>query len=65
MLKMALGSNLDFVAKSVGEHIEARVEKGKVEFHGWMQQAIQRAGLSALTAPIELPLEIEDKTEKE
>lgn len=53
-----LRSNLPFVARSFGEHMQRRAEKAKVEIMAWMHRTIQRAGLQALTkgeAPLELP----------
>lgn len=55
---MNLRSNLPFVARSFGEHIQRRAEKAKVEVMAWMHRTIQRAGLQALTkgeTPLELP----------
>lgn len=47
-LRMDISSNMPFVAKSFGEHMEQTVEKAKTEVHGYMTGVIQRAGLAAL-----------------
>jgi hypothetical protein len=56
-----LSSNLPFVASQFSEHMEETVEKAKAEVHGYMTQALQRAGLEALGGS--LPLRIEGRTE--
>lgn len=62
-LAMALDSNLDFVASQFGEHMEATVEKAKVEIHAYMNAAVQAAGLHAMggvTPPLALPGETKE-----
>ena len=61
-LMTELHSNLPFVAKQFGEHMEDVVEKAKSEIHGYMVGHIQRAGLEAITNG-RLPLQIEHKEE--
>lgn len=56
--RMELGANLPFVAEQFSEHMENTVEKAKQEVHGYMVNAIQRAGLEALAGG-KLPLQIE------
>jgi len=51
-------SNLPFVAEQFSEHMEDTVEKAKQEVHGYMLQAMNRAGLSALNGGT-MPLQIE------
>lgn len=57
MARQELRSNLPFVTKSFGEHMEERVEKAKVEVAAYIGSAISRAGLQALSGhdPIALP----------
>jgi hypothetical protein len=52
-------SNVPFVVKSFGEHVETRMEKAKVEIHGWMNATVQRAGLQAITQREGSPLLLE------
>lgn len=50
-------SNIPFVAKQFDEHVENTVEKAKIEVNAYVTQAIQRAGITALTGgqpPFEL-----------
>lgn len=56
-----LKSNLPFVAKSFDEHVERGVEAAKTEIHGYMTGVLTRAGLDALSGPIETPPLIEDQ----
>lgn len=60
MLRQELVSNLPFVAKQFGEHVETTVEKGKQEIHGYMTSVLQRAGLEALTGGLPLVIEHDD-----
>lgn len=55
-----LKSNLPFVAKQFGEHVEDTVEKAKQEIHGYMNGVISRAGIASLHGQ-PLPLQIEHK----
>lgn len=50
----ALTSSMPFVQEQFDEHVETTVERGKQEIHGYMNAAIQRAGITALngTAPL-------------
>lgn len=57
---MQLRSNLPFIAKSFGEHVEDTIEKAKQEIHGYTMGVITRTGLAALGAVS--PLEIESKS---
>jgi len=59
-----LTENLPHVADCFDEHIEDRVEKAKVEVHGYINQVLARAGLEHLNArqPIELIGNAEDET---
>lgn len=57
-LRQDLASNLPFVSKSFGEHMEKTVERAKVEVNAYLQSAVQCAGLAALGAsdgPLALP----------
>jgi hypothetical protein len=59
----AIGSSVDFVLKSFGEHMENTVEKAKIEVEAYINDRIQRAGLKALVGneePIKL---LENKNE--
>lgn len=56
LARMQLVSNLPFIAKSFGEHMERTVEKAKVEIHGYMNSQIRAAGLEHMGAK---PLELE------
>lgn len=47
-----LRGNIDFVAKSFDEHMKATVEKAKVEVHGYMTDALMRAGVNALSGQL-------------
>lgn len=58
MARQEIVSNLPFVAKSFDQHMEGTVEKAKSEVHGYMTGALMRAGLTHLTAPDKLPLQI-------
>ncbi len=58
-IQSELTCNLDFAAESFSKHAEETVEKAKTEVHGWMTNAIQRAGIAALQG--HLPLAIESK----
>lgn len=52
-----LSSNIAFVAAQFGEHIEEVTEHAKIEVNAYVQNTIQRAGLTALgvTSPIAFP----------
>lgn len=49
-----LNSNLSFVSKRFGEHMEETVENAKAEVHGYIHNHITRAGLDAITARSEV-----------
>ena len=49
-LRMNLESNLPFVATQFDEHMEKTVEKAKQEVHGYITNAVQRAGLNTLAS---------------
>lgn len=51
-----LASNLPFVSRQFGEHMETRVEKARAEIHGHMSGLLARAGLEHLRG--QAPLEI-------
>jgi len=48
-------NNLDFVAEQFGEHTENVTEHARIELAAYIGNAITRAGLTALNAPIALP----------
>lgn len=52
-----LHGNLPFVAEQFSEHAEETVEKAKAEVHGYMVDAIQRAGMEAIAGGGPLLLE--------
>lgn len=56
-----LKSNFPFVAKSFDEHVERGVEAAKTEIHGYLTGVLARAGLDALTSPIDTSPLIEDQ----
>lgn len=45
-----LSANIPFYMKSFGEHMEATVEKAKIEVNAYVENRIHRAGLAALDA---------------
>lgn len=57
--RMQIAQNLPFVAQQFGEHMEARVEKAKVEVNAYMTATLVHAGLEKLTS--DAPLLLEDK----
>lgn len=59
MALMELRSNVPFVKKSFDEHVEARMEKAKVEIYGWMEQSVRRAGLVAIAQQEGSPIMLE------
>ncbi|MBS3648760.1 hypothetical protein KEU06_08975 [Pseudaminobacter sp. 19-2017] len=58
MVIQDLTANYPFLAKSFAEYTEEVVEKAKQEIHGYMQNVINRAGITALQSG-PLPLQIE------
>jgi hypothetical protein len=44
----SIGSSVDFVLKSFGEHVENTVEKAKIEVEAYINDRVQKAGLQAL-----------------
>jgi hypothetical protein len=46
--------NLPFVADCFDEHVEEKIEKAKVEMHGYMTGMMMWAGMQALTNGVEL-----------
>jgi hypothetical protein len=48
MARQQLVSNVPFVLKQFGEHMESTVEKAKVEVNAYVTGAVVRAGLKAL-----------------
>ncbi len=59
-------SNLPFVVKSFGEHVEDTIEKAKIEVNAYMTNAIARAGITALsTGGAAPPLQIDATPSKE
>lgn len=48
-LRMNLSSNLPFVAAQFDRHMEDTVEKAKQEVHGYITNAVMRAGLESLS----------------
>src|SRR3546814_19922091 len=46
--KQELESNLPYVAKQFGEHVESTVEKAKAEINAYMVTTLQRAGLEGI-----------------
>ena len=59
-----LESNLAFVSRSFGEHLEKRKEKAKIEITAWMNNAVRRAGMQAIAEQIGTPLHIEPPKER-
>lgn len=57
-------SNVPFVTEMFAEHVEKTSEKAKAEVHGYLQSAINRAGLKALGAHVEPVKYIEDKSDE-
>jgi hypothetical protein len=58
----AMNSNVNFVAKQFGEHVETTVEKAKIEVDAYINARVQQAGLQALRGPAEeAPLALESK----
>jgi hypothetical protein len=55
-LLMQVQSNVPFMAKSFGEHMESRVEKAKMEVNAYIETTVSRAGLSALRGENAQPL---------
>jgi hypothetical protein len=47
-VSMAIGDNLDFVARQFGEHMDQTVEAAKAEIHAHLNAAVKTAGLEAL-----------------
>lgn len=54
-----ISQNLPYVSDVFGEHLEKRVSKAKTEVAAWMNNAVRRAGLSALMQREQPPLQIE------
>ena len=50
--RQEIEQNLPFVMKSFDEHAETTVERAKMEVNAYVTGAIQRAGLTALGAPV-------------
>jgi hypothetical protein len=50
MARQQLVSNVPFVLKQFGEHMESTVEKAKIEVNAYVTGAVMRAGLKALGA---------------
>lgn len=57
-LRQDVASNIPFVAKSFGEHMEQSVEKAKIEVNAYVQAMVNRAGLEALAASGDAPLQL-------
>lgn len=60
--KKLLDDSIPFAAKQFAEHVETTVEKGKQEIHGYMLNAIQRAGIESLKGAA--PLALEEKNDE-
>lgn len=63
-----LEDSLPFVAKSFSKHMEAGVEKAKVEIHGYLAGVLQRAGvlsLSEAAPPLAIDYQPDDASEPE
>ncbi len=58
-----LTPNQKFVADQFGEHMETQIENAKIELAAYMQNAISRAGLTALANTV-TPLQLENKPEE-
>ena len=58
-----VNSSIPFVASQMGEHFEEVIEAAKSEVHGYIQNQINRAGLTALGATDVLMLEAPEGTE--
>ncbi|XAI96308.1 hypothetical protein [Microcystis phage Mae-JY30] len=56
-----LSQNLPFVAKSFDEHTERTTERAKAEVHGYINAAIARAGIAALSSTEEPLLSLPGK----
>jgi hypothetical protein len=60
-----LNDSVPYIAKMFDEHMEKVVEKAKAEVHGYVTSHVVRAGLDALSSPIDVaPALIEDKNRK-
>lgn len=57
-LRMDIGSNMPFVARSFEEHMERTVEKAKIEVNAYIQTSVTRAGLAAIAGANAEPLEL-------
>jgi hypothetical protein len=51
--KAKITSSAPFVVDQFANHMEAETERAKVEIHGYIQNVIQRAGVSALVGPVD------------
>lgn len=60
--KSQLTSGLPWVAEQYAEHGEKTVERSKIEVEAYLTSAIQRAGLQALGAPVQPPIEMIEET---
>lgn len=56
MARQQMVSNVPFVLKQFGEHMEHTIEKAKVEVNAYVTGAVMRAGLKALGGSEEVPL---------
>ena len=66
MSRQQLVSNVPYVLKQFGEHMEHAVEKAKVEVNAYVTGAVMRAGLEALGGDVEAPLlELQRASKKE
>lgn len=58
-LRRDLDDSMPFIARSFDEHMETTVEKAKVEVNAYVQAAVMRAGLTALTGGAsDVPLQL-------
>ncbi len=57
-LRDTVGAGIPWVAQQFAEQMEATVEHGKIEVEAYIQNAVQRAGLQALAASGDLPLQL-------
>jgi len=64
-LRQDVSSSLPYVARSFGEHMEQSVEKAKIEVSAYVQGAVTRAGLAALSETGIAPLQLSAPTEGE
>jgi hypothetical protein len=48
LAQRSIGSSVEFVLKSFGEHVESTVEKAKIEVEAYINDRFQRAGLNSL-----------------